>query len=62
MLPSNSSIDYFPDNTQSSFRTNLSQNITFNSPHEVALVEMNYAPYFLTELGDVIIKGYFKET
>ena len=61
-LPSNSSIDYFPDNTQSSFRTNLSQNITFNSPHEVALVEMNYAPYFLTELGDVIIKGYFKET
>lgn len=39
-LPSNSSIQYFPSNTQSSFRTKLSSPLVLNGEWEVALTEL----------------------
>ena len=43
-LPSNSSFDYFPDNTVTSFKTKLAAPLIFHAQWEVALVEIIY-PY-----------------
>ena len=59
-LPSNSSLDHFPENTKSSYRTLLAKPITLNQPYEVAIVEVNYSPNIKTYLGDVIIHDYYK--
>jgi len=60
-LPSNSSSIHYPDNTQSNFNTQLAKEINNLEDYEVALVEMNYAPFFASDLGIVQVNGeYFK--
>lgn len=59
-LPSNSSMNIYPNNKQSSYTTKLRENINFTSPHEVALVEINYAPTIKTDIGAIEIRDYFK--
>ena len=44
ILPSNSSMDYFPDNTLSNFKVKLSKALRLTGKYEVALVEIIY-PY-----------------
>jgi len=58
-LPSNSSSFNYPDNTQSNFNTQLAKEINNLENYEVALVEMNYAPYFATDLGIVQVNGEY---
>jgi hypothetical protein len=58
-LPSNSSSLNYPDNTQSNFNTQLAKEINNLENYEVALVEMNYAPYFATDLGIVQVNGEY---
>jgi hypothetical protein len=41
-LPSNSSVEYFPSNTISRFRTKLSKRIQLSEEFEVALTEFSY--------------------
>lgn len=60
-LPSNASMDIFPLNKQASFTTKLAEEINFTSDYEVALVEISYSPYFLTELGNIIVTQYFND-
>ena len=55
VLPSNSSMSYFPDNTLADFRTKLPQPLHItNEPHEVALTELIF-PYTFqnAEYGDL---------
>ena len=59
-LPSNSSMNIFKNNTQSSFSTQLQETLKFTSPHEVALVEMNYTPSITTDLGEIVLRDYYK--
>lgn len=54
-LPSNSSMNHFPSNTKSSFRTQLAQSIKLNEPHEVALVEINYSSNIQTYYDIIMI-------
>ena len=41
-LPSNSSMEYFPDNKTSNFVTKLSRTLQFNGEWEVGLAEIDY--------------------
>ena len=58
-LPSNSSSLYYPDNSQSNYTTQLAKELNNLDGYEVALVEMNYAPYFATDLGVIQVNGEF---
>jgi hypothetical protein len=53
-------MNIFPKNKQSSFTVKLSNEIVLEDDYEVALVEMSYAPYFITELGYIQIYNYFQ--
>jgi hypothetical protein len=44
VLPSNSSLEYFPHNTMAEFSVRLPRPLRLNGPHEVALMELIY-PY-----------------
>ena len=48
-LPSNSSLDKFPDNTLTEYRVGLPQNITLEGEWEVALTEIQY-PHSLNNI------------
>ena len=54
-LPSNSSMEYFPNNTMSEYTTVLPQPIKLNGKFEVALTELNYSPYFSVPIGKIEI-------
>ena len=41
-LPSDSSLEYFPNNTLSHFRVQLPQELTFDGPYEVGLTQLQY--------------------
>ena len=41
-LPSDSSLEYFPDNTLSHFRVHLSHELDFSGPYEVGLTQLHY--------------------
>ena len=41
-LPSNSSMDVYPNNTVADYRIQLPRTLTFNTPHEVALTAFHY--------------------
>ncbi len=58
-LPSNSSSLYYPDNSQSNYTTQLAKELNNLDGYEVALVEMNYAPYFANDLGVIQVNGEF---
>ena len=55
-LPSNSSMQIFPNNKQSSFTVKLPDVLNLTQPYEVALVEVNYMPNITTDLGDITIQ------
>jgi hypothetical protein len=52
---------YYPNNSKSSFRTQLAQELSLKEEHEVALVEINYSSNIKTQLGSVIIHNYYNE-
>jgi hypothetical protein len=58
-LPSNSSMDIYPNNKQSSFKTKLAKEINFPDNYEVALVEISYSPFFISYMGNILLKDYF---
>lgn len=47
-LPSNSSMDYYPDNTVANYVTHLPRNIQLEGVWEVSVVEVFYPCSFLT--------------
>ena len=52
-LPSNSSMDYYPENTASHFYTKLPQDVTLSGDYEVGLSEIQLSnTYFNIEDGD----------
>lgn len=53
-LPSNSSMDYFPNNTATNFSTQLKRSMNFDFPYEVALVEIHYNHSWHNYLGELI--------
>ena len=55
ILPSNSSVDHFPQNTMSDYTTVLSNPLNLEGNYEVALTELNYSPYFSISLGSITI-------
>src|SRR5436190_8621392 len=61
-LPSNSSMQYYPNNTTSNFITHLSSavNVSDGAQWEVALVEAHYPNSFLTVGNDAIIYIYLE--
>ena len=65
MLPSNSSMDVFPDNTLSKFKVNLSQPIDLN-PHnwEVGLAEIQFPVswYNIRKERNFVIKDIYNTT
>ncbi len=54
-LPSNSSEGYYPDNTISSFKTHLPEEISLETEYEVALTEIQYTNSFYNLPEDSII-------
>ena len=42
ILPSNSSFDYYPENTVANYKTKLGQNYVLSNDWEVALTEIQY--------------------
>ena len=58
-LPSNSSMDQYPNNTKASFRTQLAKPVILNQDYEVALVEVNYSSNIKTFLGNFIVYHYY---
>jgi hypothetical protein len=58
-LPSNSSMDIYPNNKQSSFTIKLAKELNFNVPHEVALVEISYSPFYVSYMGNIFLNDYF---
>ena len=48
VVPSNSSMDYYPDNTLASFRVKLGKPLILDGPYEVALTEIIYPHRRLT--------------
>ena len=48
VLPSNSSMEYYPDNTLANFKVKLGRPLVLSTPYEVALVEMIYPHRRLT--------------
>src|SRR5436190_1882645 len=61
-LPSNSSMQYYPNNTTSNFITHLSSaiNVSDGAQWEVALVEAHYPNSFLTVGNDAMIYIYLE--
>src|SRR5436190_13782948 len=61
-LPSNSSMQYYPNNTTSNFITHLSSaiNVSDGAQWEVALVEAHYPNSFLTVGNDALIYIYLE--
>ena len=55
-LPSNSSMDLYPNNTLSNYTIQLKKTIKFDVPYEVALVEMIYSYRIQHEVGTIIIR------
>jgi len=53
-LPSNSSRDFFAQNTISNFTTQLKIPITLNGPYEVALVEITYDHCWDVDMGELV--------
>lgn len=61
-LPSNSSMQYYPNNTAANYITHLPARITLSDGEwEIALVEAHYSNTFLTVGDDAIIKLYTNE-
>ena len=58
-LPSNSSMEIFPGNTQSNYTTLLQNPIQLDGPYEVALSEISYSSDFNVELGNLVIDNPF---
>jgi len=52
-LPSNASMDLFPHNRLTNFRTQLPIPLKFDIPYEVALVEMIFIQSWTIDLGKV---------
>ena len=50
-LPSNASMNEYPNNTQTDFTTLFKQPIVLDSSYEVALTEISYSSIFTAELG-----------
>lgn len=50
-LPSNSSMNYFPDNSLTNYRTQLPIPLKFDVPYEVALVEIIFRQNWSIDLG-----------
>ena len=48
VVPSNSSMEYYPDNTLANFKVKLGKPLVFDGPYEVALVELIYPHRRLT--------------
>src|SRR5436190_14286888 len=61
-LPSNSSMQYYPNNTTSNFITHLSSaiNVSDGAQWELALVEAHYPNSFLTVGNDALIYIYLE--
>src|SRR5437867_2673758 len=59
-LPSNSSQEYFPDNTKTEFRTKLSSTIELSNEWEVGLAEIMFPRswYTVPMTGTVIVVDY----
>ena len=55
-LPSNASMDQYPDNTQTDFITNLSTPIICEGKFEVALLEITFRQSIKTFIGTMMIK------
>ena len=47
-LPSNSSLDFFPDSTLSSYRVRLPSTVTLNGSYDVGLKELHYPHNFIS--------------
>lgn len=56
-LPSNSSMNVFPNNTKSNFTTLLSQAIQLNGDYEVALTNVSFPSRFNVDCGQIKIKN-----
>ena len=54
-LPSNSSMDLYPNNTISQFTVALKEPIRLNSNYEIALVEMTYKHSWSLQVGKLYI-------
>lgn len=54
-LPSNASMQTYPENKQSSFTTILKNPLDLSERYEVALVEMSYTHSIINEVGTVIV-------
>ena len=50
-LPSNSSMEFYPDNVITNFTTQLKIPIKFDVPYEVALVEISFNQSWKKKLG-----------
>lgn len=57
-LPSNASVDVFPDNTTSKYSTKLQSPIRLEGPYEVALVEMMYPVSWKNRSDGTIVLTY----
>jgi hypothetical protein len=63
VLPSNSSMDYFPENTVAHYKTKLARGICSDDNYEVALVEIIYPVNYLNFIArQKLIVEYFKAT
>lgn len=58
-LPSNSSFDTFPNNTQSNFNTLLKQSLTLDGAYDVALTEISVPTNFNVKLGKISFQNPF---
>ena len=54
-LPSNASMQTYPENKQSNFTTILKNPLELGERYEVALVEMSYTHSIINEVGTVIV-------
>lgn len=55
-LPSNASLDVFPNNTKSNYTTLLSQNLILNGSYEVALTDISFSSNIGAQIGSITIK------
>jgi hypothetical protein len=61
-LPSNSSMQYFPNNALSNYSTKLSNTVELNGKYEVALVELMYPiNWKICHSGNILIKNDKKD-
>ena len=54
-LPSDASINVYPDNRQSNFTVLLKEPIKFNGDYEVGLAEINYFNLLKTHIGEISV-------